>query len=102
MSADDRPENAEVVDDPWQASSAEPASAIDAFAAEATVPRTPDLAASSAVTPDPSGFPSAPAFPPAPVFPSVHAPVIVRRKVPLRHTVARVGEELVAWFKTLV
>jgi signal peptidase I len=45
----------------------------------------------------PSMFPP-PAPPPAPA----PAPVIVKRRVPLSYTIARIGEELVAWFKTLV
>jgi len=52
-------------------------------------PFAPHDQASSGVSPGSAG-------PPAPM------PVIVKRKMPLRHTMARVGEELVAWFKTLV
>ena len=74
-------------DDPWQ--DATPSEA-DAWAATQG-PEDPaaDVAAMAAAEGSPPH-----AFPPA--------PVIVKRKVPLRHTVARVGEELVAWFKTLV
>jgi signal peptidase I len=92
--SNDHPES-EPTDAAWQSPApAEPTAAFDGT--EDADPARP--AALNAA--DAPAFPST--FPPAPVFPPVHAPVIVRRKVPLRHTVARVGEELVAWFKTLV
>jgi len=97
----DRPDS-EVTDPAWPSPApAEPTRVFDDTAgADAARPAAFDATDVPAIAPDAPAFPSA--FPPAPVFPPVHAPVIVRRRVPLRHTVARVGEELVAWFKTLV
>jgi signal peptidase I len=54
------------------------------------------FAIAAATTVDPASITATAPFPAAP------APVIVKRRVPIRHTLARVGEELVAWFKTLV
>ena len=86
---DDTRETPAVPDDPWEV-------------------RTPAEAdgAPVAVSPDewvaPALHGAADPGAPAPGFPPAPPPVIVKHAVPLRHTMARVGEELVAWFKTLV
>lgn len=41
-------------------------------------------------------------FEPRQVLPLPAPPAPLRQRAPVRHTLARVGEELVAWFKTLV
>ena len=68
------------------------------FAAETTPPVDP---AAPVVAPPPldpfASVASGPASQPPPP-----GPVIVSARRPLRHTVARIGEELAAWFKTLV
>lgn len=82
----------------WDGFAQDPGAAVPQAAAmsEARLPPPDDdpfaLAASS--TPDPSSI--------ATPSPYSQTPVIVKRRAPLRYTVARVGEELVAWFKTLV
>jgi signal peptidase I len=93
MTSDDR-DPFEPETDPWQA---------DEFDAADTMPADADV---YVVDPADAGFEDgatvALAQPLEPALALPPAPVIVKRRAPLRYTMARVGEELVAWFKTLV
>lgn len=86
--------------DPWLASPDEAGDAPEAMPEQEFPPlkgwRAPDAVTPAA--PESVAAMSSDAGPTQPVPP----PVVIKRKVPLRHTAARVGEELVAWFKTLV
>lgn len=85
----------------WTAAPPEAGTPLEGDAPPATptpagIPGDDTFAIAAASTVDPASI-----APPSP-FPAAPAPVIVKRRVPIRHTLARVGEELVAWFKTLV
>lgn len=67
---------------------------------DAVDPHAPDRPAEPAGLTPPTFDPSV--FEPRPVLPLPEPPVPARPRVSARHTLARVGEELVAWFKTLV